>query len=196
MRNFYDFKNSFAERKPIKERYSLTLNELKTQDESDESDLTSGLKRYIKDIIDNTTDIDNIDIDDVVDDYELEEHPVDIDPRLNLYVNNVSGEDIIKDDSKKTDSDKKQKTKKFFKKGDIIKCISNDKGKLPEDCHQFLLTYKKFKVIDVNENLNIDIGHRLQENGHPYYFTPDRFELINGTAPLKTVEKKNVRSKK
>lgn len=84
---------------------------------------------------------------------------------------------------------KKPKEKKLFKVGDIIKCIDNNPGKMPKDCVQFLLTYKKFKVLDVNEKLNIDIGHRLEENGNPYYFSPNRFELLNGTAPTTVVSK-------
>jgi hypothetical protein len=55
------------------------------------------------------------------------------------------------------------------------------------DCVDFLLTYKKFRVREVTDKLNIDIGHKL-ENGNPYYFSPNRFELINGVAPLQIVD--------
>lgn len=84
---------------------------------------------------------------------------------------------------------KKAKTieKKEFKIGDIIKCVDSDPGKLPKDCYEFIMTYKKFKVLDVNGKLNIDLGHRLVENGNPYYFSPNRFELLNGIAPKKIV---------
>lgn len=84
---------------------------------------------------------------------------------------------------------KKSKDKKIFKVGDIVKCIDNHAGKnMPPDSIDFLLTYKKFKVKDVNDKLNIDIGHRLAENGNPYYFSPNRFELIDGVAPVKKAE--------
>lgn len=81
------------------------------------------------------------------------------------------------------------KEKKVFKKGDVVKCIDADLGKLPVDCHEFIMTYKKFKVLDVNDNFNIDLGYRLQENGNPYYFNPKRFELLNGTAPTVIIGK-------
>lgn len=89
---------------------------------------------------------------------------------------------------------KKSKDKKIFKVGDIVKCIDNHAGKnMPPDVIDFLLTYKKFKVRDVNDKLNIDIGHKLAENGNPYYYSPNRFELIDGIAPVKKAEpeKKN-----
>lgn len=84
---------------------------------------------------------------------------------------------------------KKSKDKKIFKVGDIVKCIDNHAGKnMPPDVIDFLLTYKKFKVRDVNDKLNIDIGHKLAENGNPYYYSPNRFELLDGIAPVKKAE--------
>jgi hypothetical protein len=51
-----------------------------------------------------------------------------------------------------------------------------------------MMTYKYFKVIDVNDKLNIDLGHRLADNGNPYYFSPNRFELKDGIAPVKKAD--------
>jgi len=91
----------------------------------------------------------------------------------------------LKDKQKKENDMKKVKQKKEFKKGDVIKCVELSQGKIPRDCFEFLLTYKRFKVVDVNEKMNIYLGYNLLENGNPYYFSPNRFELIDGTAPLK-----------
>lgn len=71
----------------------------------------------------------------------------------------------------------KKKDKKLFKIGDVIVCINTKRGNLPLDCHEFLLTYKKFKVIDISDKLNIDLGYRLAENGNPIFFNSNRFEL-------------------
>jgi hypothetical protein len=75
------------------------------------------------------------------------------------------------------------KEKKMFKIGDSIKCIDDKPGKLTPDCIDFLMTYKKFKVLDVNDKWNIHIGH-ISVTGKPYYFSPNRFELIEGKAPV------------
>lgn len=83
---------------------------------------------------------------------------------------------------------KKKKEKKQFKVGDIVKCVDNKQGKLPEECYEFLLTYKKFKVLDVNDKLNIDLGNRIQETGNPYYYNPNRFELFTGIASTKELD--------
>jgi hypothetical protein len=83
---------------------------------------------------------------------------------------------------------KKKKEKKQFKVGDVIKCVDTKKGKLPEECYEFLLTYKKFKVLDVNDKLNIDLGNRLEDTGNPYYYNPNRFELFTGTASTKSMD--------
>jgi len=83
----------------------------------------------------------------------------------------------------------KDKEKKVFKVGDEIKCINNKQSKsLPQDAYEYILTFKKFTVIEVNDHLNIDIGHKLA-NGNVYYFSPNRFELIDGTAPTKKIER-------
>ena len=84
---------------------------------------------------------------------------------------------------------KKKVDKKIFKVGDVVTCINIDKKKLPPDCYEFLNTYKKFKVLDVNAKLNIDLGHRLETNGNVYYFSPNRFELLVGKAPTTAVAK-------
>jgi len=83
---------------------------------------------------------------------------------------------------------KKPKEKKVFKIGDVVVCIDTKQGKLPQDCYEFLLTYKKFRVIDINDKLNIDLGHRLAENGNPFFFAPNRFDLLEGKAPVKVIE--------
>lgn len=82
---------------------------------------------------------------------------------------------------------KKPKDKRMFNVGDIVVCIDNKAGKLTPDCLEFLLTYKKFKVLEVNDKMNIHVGHRL-ENGNPYFFSPNRFELAEGKAPMKRIE--------
>jgi hypothetical protein len=84
-------------------------------------------------------------------------------------------------------NNKKIKAKKLFKVGDIIKCIDINPGKLPNDCYEFLSTYKKFKVLDVNDKLNINVGHRLEESGNFYYFNPNRFELLSGTTSIESI---------
>ncbi len=100
--------------------------------------------------------------------------------------------DMIKGGKKK-----KPKDKKIFKVGDKIVCIDPKPSKtMPPDCIDFLVTYKYFKVIDVNDKLNIDIGHRLAENGNPYYFSPNRFELKDGIAPIQKAEPEAPTAKK
>jgi hypothetical protein len=80
---------------------------------------------------------------------------------------------------------KKEKDKKIFKIGDWIKCIDTKPSKNMEpECAEFLVTYKKFRVKDVNEKLNIYLGFNLSSNGNPYYFSPNRFELLEGNAPV------------
>ena len=87
-------------------------------------------------------------------------------------------------DTKAETKMKEPKSRKLFKVGDIVKCIDPSPDKLPPDCVQFLNTYNSFKVKDVNESLKIDLGYRLESNGHQYFFAPHRFELKNGKAPL------------
>lgn len=82
---------------------------------------------------------------------------------------------------------KKNKEKKIFNIGDIVICIDSKPGKLPPDCVDFLITYKKFKVLDVNDKFNIDLGHRSAESNNPYYFSPNRFELKDGKAPVRII---------
>jgi len=79
--------------------------------------------------------------------------------------------------------DKKPKEKKVFSVGDVVICLNNKEGKLPPDALDFLLTFKKFKVLQVNDKLNIDVGHKTAE-GNPFFFAPNRFELANGKAPI------------
>jgi len=70
----------------------------------------------------------------------------------------------------------KKKEKKKFNVGDIVVRTTNDKGKLTEDCMEFLRTYKWFKILHVNENFNIDIGYVTPE-GKTFMFFPNKFEL-------------------
>lgn len=89
--------------------------------------------------------------------------------------------DIESKKDKPNEINKEKKTKKEKKKfeiGDILILTNKDKtGKLPEEAKEFLLTYKKFKVIHINEKFNIDIGCILN-NGNSYYFNPNRFDKI------------------
>lgn len=84
-----------------------------------------------------------------------------------------------KDEPNELDKEKKtKKEKKKFEIGDNLILTNKDKtGKLPEEAKEFLLTYKKFKVIHINEKFNIDIGCILN-NGNSYYFNPNRFDKI------------------
>lgn len=81
----------------------------------------------------------------------------------------------------------KPREKKIFNIGDTIVCIETKQGKLPQDAYEYLLTYKYFTVLDVNDKLNIDIGHITVDTHNPFFFGPNRFELKEGTAPKKIV---------
>jgi len=84
---------------------------------------------------------------------------------------------------------KKPKDKKMFRPGETIICIDSKPSKtLPEHALEFLLTYKYFTVKDVSDKLNIFIGHVSPDTGQNYYFSPNRFELREGTAPLQKAE--------
>jgi hypothetical protein len=84
---------------------------------------------------------------------------------------------------------KKPKDKKIFKPGDVVVVqITDEKGKLPPEAYEFLLTYKYFTVRDVNDKLNVDIGYITPDTHNPFFFTPNRFELKDGTAPIKKYE--------
>lgn len=71
---------------------------------------------------------------------------------------------------------KQKKEKKLFNVGDIVICVNPKSAKLNQDAIEFLLTYKYFKILDVNENKNIDIGY-INNEGKNFYFSPNRFEL-------------------
>lgn len=98
-----------------------------------------------------------------------------------IYHVRISNPDIESKKDKPNEINKEKKTKKEKKKfeiGDILILTNKDKtGKLPEEAKEFLLTYKKFKVIHINEKFNIDIGCILN-NGNSYYFNPNRFDKI------------------
>lgn len=118
--------------------------------------------------------------------YFIEVHNADPDT-IEEYLDSVNW-DIDKTKSLLKSKKKKNKEKKIFNVGDIVICIDNKPGKLPQDCVDFLITYKKFKVLDVNDKFNIDIGHKSAESNNPYYFSPNRFELLNGKAPVKVID--------
>lgn len=71
---------------------------------------------------------------------------------------------------------KQKKEKKLFNVGDIIICTNPKSSKLGPEAIEFLLTYKYFKILDVNENKNIHIGY-VNNEGKAFYFSPNRFEL-------------------
>jgi hypothetical protein len=84
---------------------------------------------------------------------------------------------------------KKPKDKKIFKVGDKIICIDFKPSKNMEPwCIEFLQTYKYYTVKDVKENLNIDVGLISPASGQAYFFSPNRFELREGKAPIKKAE--------
>lgn len=83
----------------------------------------------------------------------------------------------------KEKKDKKKADKKVFSNGDIIICIEPKSKKLTQDAMDFLSTYKYFKIIDVNENFNIDISYFTQD-GKQFYFNPNRFELRDKTKSI------------
>jgi hypothetical protein len=89
---------------------------------------------------------------------------------------------------KKANKKSKPKEKKVFKVGDTIICVESEKGKLPQDAYDYILTYKYFVVKDVNDKLNIDIGHITADTHNPFYFGPNRFELKDGKAPTKIID--------
>jgi len=72
--------------------------------------------------------------------------------------------------------EKKKGDKKVFNIGDVVVCTEIKSKKLPQEAIEFLSTFKYFKVIDVNDNYNIDIGYVTAE-GTKFYFNPNRFEL-------------------
>lgn len=116
------------------------------------------------------------------DDYHTErEKDVDDDDHHHLDIPSVFKEIVKKNTEnpiEKPGSKKKVKEKKKFDIGDILILVNKEKtDKLPTEAKEFLLTYKKFKVLDVKENLNIHIGCLL-DNGNKYYFNPNRFEKM------------------
>lgn len=85
------------------------------------------------------------------------------------------------DKKKRTPKEKKEKPikekppKKVFKVGDIVILVKKEQKKLPDDAYEFLLTYSKFEVKEVNENGNLYLG--FDRNGEHFMFAPNRFEL-------------------
>ena len=77
--------------------------------------------------------------------------------------------------------EKKKKEKKIFNVGDIITIIERKQGKLPQDAYEFLLTYNKFTVKEINDHNNLYLGFdRIgddSEKMEKYFFNSNRFEL-------------------
>jgi len=71
---------------------------------------------------------------------------------------------------------KAPKEKKVFQVGDIVvRMQSADMGKLRPDVADFLRTYRYFKILEINDKKNIDIGYIGPEGR--FWFSPNKFEL-------------------
>lgn len=87
--------------------------------------------------------------------------------------------------------DKKPKEEKKFNAGDDL-ILVNDKqsSKMPQDAYDFLMTFKTFTVLSINDKGKINLGCRISKNENGvgvekiYMFSTDRFELKN--PPAKT----------
>lgn len=73
---------------------------------------------------------------------------------------------------------------KHFEVGDVILLVNTKKLGLPMDAYDFLMTFKKFTVIKVNDKGKLDIGCYISKNEldgtgvkKVYMFVPSRFEL-------------------
>jgi hypothetical protein len=77
---------------------------------------------------------------------------------------------------KQKEMKKEKKEKKVFSVGDVVVCINDKAGKLPPDAVEYLRTFKKFTILDINGALNIDIGYKTSD-GKTFYYSPNRFEL-------------------
>lgn len=89
--------------------------------------------------------------------------------------------------------DEEKKDKKVFNVGDKVICIKLD-GKIPPDAVEFLKTYKLFTILQVTDKLSVDVGHKTEE-GKPYYFSPNRFELKDKPKEIPKVEKEKEKEK-
>jgi len=96
----------------------------------------------------------------------------------------------IKPRSKAKGKDKEQKK---FEIGDVLLLTDkNPSSKMPPDANDFLLTYKTFTVIGVNDNGKLNLGCRISKNENGkgvekiYMFSPNRFDLKD---PRPVVEK-------
>jgi len=85
----------------------------------------------------------------------------------------------------KPEEEKPEKEVKHFEVGDVILLIDTKKSnKLPMDAYDFLMTFKKFTVIKVNDKGKLDLGCHISKNEPDgtgvekiYMFAPNRFEL-------------------
>jgi len=71
-----------------------------------------------------------------------------------------------------------------FKVGDTLVLADNKKSsKIPEDAWDFLMTYKEYDVLRVNDNGKLDLGCHISKNTPEggveklYLFSPKRFAL-------------------
>lgn len=85
----------------------------------------------------------------------------------------------------KGEEGKPEKELKHFEVGDVIVLVDTKKSnKLPMDAYDFLMTYKKFTVIKVNDKGKLDLGCHISKNEPDgtgvekiFTFFPNRFEL-------------------
>jgi len=79
------------------------------------------------------------------------------------------------DEPSKEQPKKEKKPKKIFNVGDVLTLKKTKQGKLPDEAYDFLMTYGRFDVIEVNENGNLYLG--FDRNGEKFFFNSNRFEL-------------------
>lgn len=70
---------------------------------------------------------------------------------------------------------KEKKPRKSFKVGDVLMLVDDKQKKLPQEAYDFLMTYGRFDVLEVNEKGNLYLG--FDRNGEKFYFSPNRFDL-------------------
>jgi len=82
---------------------------------------------------------------------------------------------------------KEPKPRKVFKVGDVLVMTNVKQKKLPNDAYEFLTTYGKFTVKEVNENGSLYLGYdRISDETHvmeKYWFSPNRFDLKTDKEP-------------
>jgi alanyl-tRNA synthetase len=75
--------------------------------------------------------------------------------------------------------EEEKKKRKTFQEGDVVVVVKPGQGKLPLEAWEFLRTYKRFKVLSLNENGKINLGCHVTRDGVSklYFFSTKRFEL-------------------